>query len=64
MMQVFGPTCDGLDVVLKDHLLPQLCYGDFIVFQKLGAYSFAGMSDFNGMGLDGSNIRYVFSVLP
>jgi ornithine decarboxylase len=61
---VFGPTCDGLDVVLKDYMLPQLRYGDFIVFEKLGAYSFAGVSDFNGMGLDSSNIRYVFSVLP
>lgn len=61
---VFGPTCDGLDVVLKDYQLPQLEYGDFIVFEKLGAYSFAGVSDFNGMGLDASNIRYVFSVLP
>ena len=45
-------------------MLPVLQYGDFIVFEKLGAYSFAGMSDFNGMGLDASNIRYVFSVLP
>jgi ornithine decarboxylase len=61
---VFGPTCDGLDVVLKDYPLPKLGYGDFIVFEKLGAYSFAGVSDFNGMGLDDSNIRYVFSVLP
>ena len=58
---VFGPTCDGLDVVLSDYKLPKLGYGDWLVFPNMGAYTIAGASDFNGMGLSDSNVKYVFS---
>ena len=56
---VFGPTCDGLDVVLRDAPLPELAVGDWLVFPKMGAYTLAGACDFNGMG--GADVRYVFS---
>lgn len=59
---VFGPSCDGLDVVLKDYPLPEMEYGDWIVFPSMGAYTLAGACDFNGMGVSSANVTYVFSV--
>ena len=32
---VFGPTCDGLDTVLRDYALPRLDVGDWLVFPKM-----------------------------
>lgn len=58
---VFGPTCDGLDVVLSDYPLPKLAFGDWLVFPKMGAYTLCGASDFNGMGVSEANVSYVFS---
>lgn len=45
---IFGPTCDGLDKVM-DIGLPDLCIGDYIVFDRMGAYTVAGASHFNGI---------------
>lgn len=59
---VFGPSCDGLDVVLKDYPLPELDYGDWLVFPSMGAYTIAGACDFNGMGVSSANITYVYSL--
>merc|ERR1711998_421263 len=46
---VFGPTCDGLDTVLKDIELPLIEVGDWISFPHMGAYTRAASSNFNGM---------------
>lgn len=46
---VFGPTCDGLDTVLKDIELPLIETGDWISFPNMGAYTRAASSNFNGM---------------
>ena len=59
---VFGPTCDGLDVVLKDFPLPVLENQDWLVFPNMGAYTVAGACNFNGMGVSAANACYVFSV--
>lgn len=45
---VWGPTCDGLDNVLEDVLLPELQLGDWIVFENMGAYTLPVASPFNG----------------
>ncbi|KAG5455857.1 MAG: hypothetical protein BJ554DRAFT_4574 [Olpidium bornovanus] len=45
---IFGPTCDGLDVVIEDCSLPELSVGDWVVFPDMGAYTLPGASDFNG----------------
>jgi ornithine decarboxylase len=42
-----GPTCDGLDVIAEDLLLPQLKAGDLIVGRAMGAYTWACASEFN-----------------
>lgn len=59
---VFGPSCDGLDVVLKDYALPELSYGDWLVFPCMGAYTLAGACDFNGMGISSESVKYIFSL--
>jgi len=46
---VWGPTCDGLDCILKDCQLPELESGDWLVFRDMGAYTMCAASNFNGM---------------
>lgn len=45
---LFGPTCDGMDTVCRDAMLPRLRNGDWVIFPKFGAYTSAGACDFNG----------------
>ncbi|KAH7848588.1 hypothetical protein Vadar_004832 [Vaccinium darrowii] len=45
---VFGPTCDALDMVLTGHQLPELQVNDWLLFPKMGAYTAAAGSNFNG----------------
>jgi ornithine decarboxylase len=47
--KIFGPTCDSLDVLHYLLDLPDtIASGDWIEFQKLGAYSCALRTAFNG----------------
>ncbi|MCD6156593.1 MAG: type III PLP-dependent enzyme [Candidatus Atribacteria bacterium] len=43
-----GPTCDSLDVIARDILLPELELDDLIVVPDIGAYSIASATNFNG----------------
>jgi len=46
---VFGPTCDGLDVISMTEELPQdLQRGDLLTSKNIGAYSAATSTYFNG----------------
>ncbi|TGJ67803.1 hypothetical protein EYR41_006906 [Orbilia oligospora] len=46
---VWGPTCDCMDIVIEDALLPKgVEVGDWFVFKDLGAYSFSMRTTFNG----------------
>jgi len=46
---LYGPTCDGLDVLSYNLALPaDTQSGDWIVFDGIGAYSAALRTDFNG----------------
>ncbi|XP_014681873.1 PREDICTED: antizyme inhibitor 2-like [Priapulus caudatus] len=45
---VWGPSCDGLDCILKDVLLPDLDIGSWLIFENMGAYTVAAASCFNG----------------
>ncbi|KAK9785259.1 hypothetical protein WJX73_007314 [Symbiochloris irregularis] len=58
---LFGPTCDGADIVASDALLPQLRVGDFIFFAGLSAYSIAGACNFNGFDVAGAKTYYYCS---
>merc|ERR1712113_231640 len=46
---LFGPTCDGLDMIVDKMSLPPLENGDWIKFPRMGAYTIAGASNFNGI---------------
>lgn len=48
---IWGPTCDGLDVVVKECLLPELKTDEFMVFKNMGAYTLSGAVAFNGIPL-------------
>ncbi len=49
---IAGPTCDSVDVLMHDELLPEdVQEGDFIFIPNAGAYTTAYASNFNGFPL-------------
>jgi len=52
---------DGADVVLSACRLPELHVGDYVAFPSLGAYSWAGASDFNGFQCRDVRFMHVYS---
>ena len=42
-----GPTCDSIDVIAENLMLPELRAGDLIVGRQMGAYTWATASEFN-----------------
>ena len=58
---VFGPTCEGLDTVLRDVPLPHLENGDWLLFPSMGAYTVSAGSNFNGMNMTDPDVFYVQS---
>jgi ornithine decarboxylase len=49
---VAGPTCDSVDVVMRDEPLPSdLQEGDFVYIRNAGAYTTVYASEFNGFAL-------------
>ena len=55
---VAGPTCDSVDVLMSDQMLPEdLQDGDFLYFPNAGAYTTAYASTFNGFPLP--DVRFI-----
>ncbi len=51
LAQVFGPTCDSLDVLPNKLSLPaDIADDDYVIFQNMGAYVKGVTTDFNGYG--------------
>lgn len=48
---IWGPTCDGLDVVVKECYLPEMNTEEFMIFKNMGAYTLSGAVAFNGIPL-------------
>lgn len=46
---VAGPTCDSLDVMSTDCLLPETNIGDILLTPNIGAYSYAVATTFNSI---------------
>ncbi len=42
-----GPTCDSIDVIDDNIMLPELEVGDLVVGRVMGAYTWASATDFN-----------------
>jgi len=45
---VAGPTCDSIDIVSRDQMLPDLQVGDLLIVPSMGAYTKASATSFNG----------------
>ena len=44
-----GPTCDSIDIISEEILLPQLEVGDLIIGEMMGAYTVSTATDFNSL---------------
>jgi diaminopimelate decarboxylase len=47
--KIFGGTCDSLDIISKDIMLPDLAIGELVYVENFGAYTSASSSEFNGI---------------
>jgi ornithine decarboxylase len=45
---IFGPTCDGFDVISEKLAMPRLKVGDRLLFPNMGAYTSSASTSFNG----------------
>lgn len=45
---LFGRTCDSLDKIIEHECMEELFVGDWLCFPKMGAYTQATASEFNG----------------
>jgi diaminopimelate decarboxylase len=56
--RLFGPTCDSIDLISNDIMLPELAVGEWVYVENFGAYTVASSSNFNGFK---TNIfKYIF----
>ncbi|CAH1392688.1 unnamed protein product [Nezara viridula] len=55
--KIWGPTCDSLDMVNDNVLLPELEIGDWLVWECMGAYTLPVCSTFNGFPVP--NVFYI-----
>jgi ornithine decarboxylase len=45
---IWGPSCDSMDCVAKNVMLPECNIGDWLYFKEMGAYTLSAASGFNG----------------
>jgi ornithine decarboxylase len=45
---LFGPSCDGGDVLINDIMLPELVIGESLYVENFGSYTISASSSFNG----------------
>lgn len=46
--RLFGPTCDSIDMISDEVMLPELATGEWVYSENMGAYTVAAGSNFNG----------------
>ena len=46
--KIFGPTCDSIDLIANEIMLPELVVGEWVYVENFGAYTTAASSSFNG----------------
>lgn len=56
---LYGPTCDGLDIIAKVDAYPEMFLNDWIIFRNMGAYTLAGACNFNGIPFLNTHIVYL-----
>lgn len=58
---IWGPTCDGIDVITCQHFLPGVIdVGDWLFFENMGAYTKCSATRFNGF-TDDHEVIYISS---
>jgi len=58
---IWGPTCDGIDVITERYFLPGvLDIGDWLFFENMGAYTRCSATKFNGFRED-HDVIYISS---
>jgi ornithine decarboxylase len=56
--RLFGPTCDSVDLISENVMLPELAIGEWVYVENFGAYTVAASSSFNGFKT--SICKYIF----
>jgi diaminopimelate decarboxylase len=56
--RLFGPTCDSIDLIAEEIMLPELAIGEWVYVENFGAYTVAASSGFNGFRT--SICKYIF----
>ncbi|KAB7496443.1 Ornithine decarboxylase, partial [Armadillidium nasatum] len=46
--QIWGPTCDSVDKISENELLPEMNIGQFLMWEDMGAYTLVALTGFNG----------------
>lgn len=47
---LWGPTCDGVDIIAKNVMLPKMPLPSWLLFYSFGAYTSTTSTSFNGFG--------------
>ncbi|CAG2115976.1 unnamed protein product [Medioppia subpectinata] len=45
---LWGPTCDSMDCIKRDVVMPEMHIGEWVLFKEMGAYTICAGSEFNG----------------
>jgi ornithine decarboxylase len=56
---IFGPTCDSIDLICENAMLPELAIGEWVYVEDFGAYTAASSSAFNGFKTN--LFKYIFT---
>jgi diaminopimelate decarboxylase len=46
--RLFGPTCDSIDLIADEIMLPELAISEIVYVENFGSYTIAASSNFNG----------------
>jgi ornithine decarboxylase len=56
---IFGSTCDGADIIARDITVIDLHVGDWITWPRMGAYTSAACTNFNGIPFSDRRVEYL-----
>jgi len=56
--RLFGQSCDSIDMISSESMLPDLTIGEWVYTENFGAYTIASSSEFNGFRTSSS--KYIF----
>ncbi|XP_024891419.1 ornithine decarboxylase-like [Temnothorax curvispinosus] len=48
LSNIWGPTADSYDLIIKNVMLPELQIGDWLIWKEMGAYTLSISCTFNG----------------